>query len=278
MAAPACLLGALAIGAGLPATVSAGLLLAAQVMLSGAMHEDGLADSADGLWGAMTRERRLEIMRDSRIGSYGVLALILSVGLRWSALGRADLGGGLGGGTGGGGAVARGDAGADGRPAPRPHRRAVPWRRPTRGSGAVWGAMALALGLALACAGWAALSAAVWAALAVAGMGALARTKLGGQTGDILGAAQQLAEIAALLALLAGVDRRLIRPRRRDVQDVTAMLAMHGVGIVPQQPAFGAPEPHLLRLEQGAHQLQEQRHAEHHHEDREQLARRACAG
>ncbi|WP_338320010.1 adenosylcobinamide-GDP ribazoletransferase, partial [Bradyrhizobium ottawaense] len=52
----------------------------------GALHEDGLADTADGLGGGRTRERKLEIMRDSRIGTYGVCALILSFGLRWSAL------------------------------------------------------------------------------------------------------------------------------------------------------------------------------------------------
>ncbi len=54
--------------------------------MTGAMHEDGLADCADGFWGGWTRTRRLEIMKDSRIGAYGVLALILAMGLRWQAL------------------------------------------------------------------------------------------------------------------------------------------------------------------------------------------------
>ena len=59
---------------------------AAQALATGALHEDGLADSVDGFWGGATRERRLEIMKDSRIGSYGALALILSVLIRWTAL------------------------------------------------------------------------------------------------------------------------------------------------------------------------------------------------
>lgn len=68
--------------AALPA---AGLALAFQCVLTGGLHEDGLADMADGC-GGTTRERRLEIMRDSRIGSYGVLALCLSLLVRASAV------------------------------------------------------------------------------------------------------------------------------------------------------------------------------------------------
>ncbi|MCL4143386.1 UNVERIFIED_CONTAM: hypothetical protein GTU68_038383, partial [Idotea baltica] len=65
---------------------AAGLTLATLIITTGAMHEDGLADSADGLWGGWTPARRLEIMKDSNIGAYGVIALILSLGLRWQAL------------------------------------------------------------------------------------------------------------------------------------------------------------------------------------------------
>ena len=60
--------------------------MATATLLTGAMHDDGLADSADGLFGGWTPERRLEIMKDSRIGSYGTLALLLVTLLRWSAL------------------------------------------------------------------------------------------------------------------------------------------------------------------------------------------------
>src|SRR5215207_10362704 len=60
--------------------------IAALTLATGALHEDGLADAADGLGGGATPERRLEIMRDSRIGSYGGAALILAFGLRIAAL------------------------------------------------------------------------------------------------------------------------------------------------------------------------------------------------
>jgi adenosylcobinamide-GDP ribazoletransferase len=75
-----------AIRVGLTPNLGALLALATTTLITGALHEDGLADTADGLGGGRTRERKLEIMRDSRIGSYGVCALILSFGLRWSAL------------------------------------------------------------------------------------------------------------------------------------------------------------------------------------------------
>lgn len=70
-----------------PATV---LALAAGVLLTGALHEDGLADTADGLGARATRERRLEIMRDPRVGSYGALALVGWALLAWSLLAALD--------------------------------------------------------------------------------------------------------------------------------------------------------------------------------------------
>ncbi|WP_426033987.1 adenosylcobinamide-GDP ribazoletransferase [Cypionkella sp. TWP1-2-1b2] len=82
--AAAVLAGALAVGVAPP--LAAGLALAASVLATGGLHEDGLADCADGFGGGRDRARKLEIMRDSRIGSYGGLALILSLGLRWQAL------------------------------------------------------------------------------------------------------------------------------------------------------------------------------------------------
>lgn len=72
--------------AGLPPLVSALATLAVTVALTGALHEDGLGDLADGFGGGATRDRKLEIMRDSRVGSYGVLALLFSIGLRAGAL------------------------------------------------------------------------------------------------------------------------------------------------------------------------------------------------
>jgi adenosylcobinamide-GDP ribazoletransferase len=66
----------------LPPMLAALLAVAAGMLITGALHEDGLSDTADGLGGGKTRERRLEIMRDSRIGAYGALALIIAVGVR----------------------------------------------------------------------------------------------------------------------------------------------------------------------------------------------------
>ncbi|WP_080670692.1 adenosylcobinamide-GDP ribazoletransferase, partial [Sinorhizobium meliloti] len=65
---------------------SAFLVVAVQAMVTGALHEDGLGDTADGFGGGRDRESALEIMKDSRIGTYGAVALILSFGLRVSAL------------------------------------------------------------------------------------------------------------------------------------------------------------------------------------------------
>lgn len=191
--------GLAALALGLPAPLAAGLVLAVQVLATGAMHEDGLADSVDGLWGGWTRERRLEIMKDSAIGTYGVLALILSIGLRWSALtaliplGFAPVFA----------AAILSRAGLPVLMAALPHARADGLSRgvgaPTRNGAA----LALLLGFAL---GWVALGPLVLlpmltAGLAVAALALVARARLGGQTGDILGAAQQIAELAVLLAL-----------------------------------------------------------------------------
>lgn len=72
--------------AGLGGLLSATLAVATLAMTTGALHEDGLADSADGLFGGRTPERRLEIMKDSRLGSYGALAMALALLLRVAAL------------------------------------------------------------------------------------------------------------------------------------------------------------------------------------------------
>ncbi|MBP0441027.1 adenosylcobinamide-GDP ribazoletransferase [Tianweitania sediminis] len=70
----------------LPPLASAVLALLATLLITGALHEDGLADVADGFGGGATRERKLEIMKDSRIGTYGVAALVLSLLLRASLM------------------------------------------------------------------------------------------------------------------------------------------------------------------------------------------------
>ncbi|MCB1343217.1 MAG: adenosylcobinamide-GDP ribazoletransferase [Pseudooceanicola sp.] len=196
-----CLVGLVALSAGLPGVLAAGLCLFAQVVVTGAMHEDGLADVADGFWGGFTRERRLEIMKDSRTGSYGVLALVLSVGLRWGAL--ASLLEVAPGAVIAAACLSRGllpglmTALPQARPGGLSAKVGVP--------GWIVAAAALGLGLGLAAGfgGIGALSGLAAALVAVAALAAVARVKIGGQTGDVLGAAQQLGEIAVLLALVA---------------------------------------------------------------------------
>jgi adenosylcobinamide-GDP ribazoletransferase len=200
----AALAGWLALGLGLPPGLAAGLMLAVSVLATGALHEDGLADVADGFWGGFTPARRLEIMRDSRVGSYGVIALVLSLGLRWSALAALAAAGWLW------PVVA---AAALSRAPMAAVMRALPPARAdglSRGvgrpgaRGVALGAL-LALGAALVLAGVPGLLAALAAAAAALAMAALARAKIGGQTGDVLGAVQQLAEVAALGVLAAAV-------------------------------------------------------------------------
>src|SRR5258708_2073017 len=82
----AALINAAANKLGSPPWVAAALAVAATLAVTGCLHEDGLADPADGFGGGDTRERKLEIMRDSRIGTYGVCALMLSILLRVSAI------------------------------------------------------------------------------------------------------------------------------------------------------------------------------------------------
>ncbi|MCL4134241.1 UNVERIFIED_CONTAM: hypothetical protein GTU68_065558 [Idotea baltica] len=195
------LIGVFTLALGLPATIAAGLVLAVQIGLTGAMHEDGLADTADGLWGGWTRERRLEIMKDSVIGTYGVLALILSVGLRWMAL-AALLPFGIW------PVVAAATLSRSLLPpvmAGLPHARdnglsrsvGAPARSPV--------AVSLALGLAISWFSVGPVIVGAWlvAAALILALALLARSRIGGQTGDILGAAEQLGEIAVLLTLLA---------------------------------------------------------------------------
>lgn len=186
---------------GIASEISALLGLATLVIVTGAMHEDGLADTADGFWGGFDRARRLEIMHDSRIGTYGVIALVLSLGLRATAL--ISLGVFM--------VPAMLAAAALSRAAMAATMAALPNARPdglSHGTGRpgpapVALATALAILAALLLTGWAALGAALAVALAALACARLARGKIGGQTGDTLGATQQITEIAALLAFAA---------------------------------------------------------------------------
>ena len=191
------------LAAGLPVAAAAGLALAVQAGATGGLHEDGLADLADGVWGGRDRARRLEIMKDSRIGSYGVIALVLAYGLRWSALTALLEAGAAWGPLLAAGALSRAAMPAvmAALPAARPGGLSAAVGRPN--GGIALAAAALATGIALLVAGGAGLWAAVWVALVALWVGRLALSRLGGQTGDVLGAVQVATETAALLALSA---------------------------------------------------------------------------
>lgn len=180
---------------------AAALTLAALVVAAGALHEDGLADAMDGIGGGRDRAHALEIMKDSRLGAFGGCALALSFLARWSAIAALSPAAAI---------LALVAAGALSRAAMAAVMAGLPPARPdglSQGAGRPDAAAALAAGAiglvaALLC-GWAGLAAALAAALGAGWIAWLARRKLGGQTGDVLGAAQQLAEIGALAALSA---------------------------------------------------------------------------
>jgi adenosylcobinamide-GDP ribazoletransferase len=69
-----------------PAVIAVGLMLAASLLLTGAFHEDGFADACDGFGGGTTPERTLAIMKDSRIGAYGAIGIVMLLGLKWATL------------------------------------------------------------------------------------------------------------------------------------------------------------------------------------------------
>ena len=191
---------------GLPPFAAATLAVAATALATGCLHEDGLADTADGFGGGRERTRVLEIMRDSRIGTYGVVALIVSFLLRIGAL--ASLA------AGGAGlpvlALIAAHTGARGalplfmRAVPRAHADGLSANagRPSAGSAA--GAVAIALFVAVVCVGFGTtLVSALLSAAALALLARMGLLKIGGQTGDVLGAAEQTAEILILLTAAA---------------------------------------------------------------------------
>jgi adenosylcobinamide-GDP ribazoletransferase len=191
-------------GLGLQPFVSAALAVTATLLVTGCLHEDGLADTADGFGGGGTRERKLEIMRDSGIGSYGAAALILSLLLRVGAI--ASLAGPA--------LVAPAliAAHAGARATMPVFMRRVPRARddglsagagdPPQGSAVL--AVAIGLVVLLLCLG---LGATVLAALLLATatvlLAWLSVTQIGGQTGDVLGTQEQVSEILILLVAAA---------------------------------------------------------------------------
>jgi adenosylcobinamide-GDP ribazoletransferase len=206
-----------------PAGVAIGLMMAASLLVTGAFHEDGFADVCDGFGGGATPERILEIMKDSRVGAFGAMGIAMLLGLKWCTLAALPdtviplivVGAHM---------VSRWCAigliwglryrrsGTDDQP--ETDAKAKPLADSL--SGVQWGASGLMGALALvpwmAFGGWslqggaATLLVATPAAASSAWLMALYfKRRLGGYTGDCLGAAQQVAELAFLLGALAVV-------------------------------------------------------------------------
>ncbi len=194
----------LAVSFGFSTFIAAALGIVAATLLTGGLHEDALSDMADGLSGGWTRERKLEIMSDGRIGAHGALALMLALLLRIGAMAQLSSPDKVMAALIAAGALSRammyvamatlpyaketGLAHTAGRPSSQKAVAAL-------GLGFVIAWLALPFGTALAafvgaCAGG------LFTAL-------LAKRHIGGQTGDILGAVQQISELCALLLLAA---------------------------------------------------------------------------
>ena len=196
------LVGWVALAVSLPVAAAAGLTLLAGIVVTGALHEDGLADCADGFWGGWSVERRLEIMKDSQIGTYGVIALILMLGLKAAALTALMAEGGA--------VLALLAAQIASRaamvfvmhllPNARQHGLSHQTGRPPRAACWIAGGIGVAGLLMLGIDGLVVL---ILTALATIVAATIARRKINGQTGDVLGATQQVVDTTILLACAA---------------------------------------------------------------------------
>ena len=194
----------MALAVRLPPALAAALSLATTLVLTGCLHEDGLADAADGFGGGRYRERKLEIMRDSRLGTYGACALMMSLMLRWSAVFAIASPLPV--------ALALVAAHVSGRAALPAFMRFVPPARcdglsvqagqPTPRSVAVASLLGiLILGISVGLA--ATMVGLVLSASACFFLAWLSVRQIDGQTGDVLGALEQIIEIIVLLTAVA---------------------------------------------------------------------------
>ena len=180
------------------------LALAAGVLITGGFHEDGLADTADGLGGGQTPRRRLEIMKDSRVGTYGVLALGLVLAIKVAALASLPLA------TAALALVAAHGAGRVAAVVVMVLQRHVSDRDDAKYKPAPDGVrpfellVAAVLGLwPLALLDWSGLAGATVGAILAATLALTARRLIGGYTGDVLGGVEQAAELGVLLGVSA---------------------------------------------------------------------------
>ena len=186
---------------GVAAPIAAGIWIAITVVLTGAMHEDGLADCADGFWGGFEKARRLEIMKDSQIGTYGMLALILSLGIRWMCIATILAAGGWLWPLLAMEVLSRATMPAIMHSLPHARESGLSHAQGRPPMNAAWLAVGLAFAIGLVCLGWAVFWLAVLLGLATFALGALAQGKIGGQTGDVLGATQQVLMVIGLIVL-----------------------------------------------------------------------------
>lgn len=194
---------AIAFGLGLPGVVAAVISVAVLVLVTGALHEDGLSDMVDGFGSGRTAEAKLAIMRDSRIGAYGVIAIVLVLAAKVGAL--ADLEST--------GVVISGlicAAAASRTVLPAIMRWLEPAREDGLGANAgrpsvehIWTGIAIAVVLSIVLLTWSGIVALLVCAVGGFGVAWLARRQIGGHTGDVLGGAQQISELLFLLALAA---------------------------------------------------------------------------
>ncbi len=193
-------------GLGLGVWAVALIAIAAELLITGAFHEDGLADVADGFGGGRDREAKLAIMRDSRIGTYAAVTLWTVLSGRLIALAQIAATDGIG-------ALFWGliAANAGARAAMLLPISLLPPAR-ADGLGAslgridgdrAWSGAVFAAGIGIVCLGWGAFCAGLIAAAAGLGLTWLARRQIGGYSGDVLGATAQVALAAILLGLAA---------------------------------------------------------------------------
>ncbi|MFP6776801.1 MAG: adenosylcobinamide-GDP ribazoletransferase [Alphaproteobacteria bacterium] len=194
---------AIATGVGLPALVAGVIAVALLALMTGALHEDGLADMADGFGGGQTVEKKLAIMRDSRIGAYGVMALVMVLAAKVGAVADlSDIGVVMS------GLICAAAASRAAMPA------MMCWLPAARSDGLgaeagrpssehVWTGIIIAVILSVILLTWSGLVALLIAASGTFAVGLLARRQIRGHTGDVLGGAQQISELLFLLTLAA---------------------------------------------------------------------------
>lgn len=194
----------LATALGLTGLLAGFATILVSIVLTGGLHEDGLADMSDGFGGGHSIADKLRIMRDSHIGSYGMLALVLSVGIRVSAMAAIAVPELVFATLVAAGALSRGVMPAlmTALPMARSDGLAVSAYQPTNKTAIL--AVVLAAVIALLFLdllyGLAAIIFGVWGAIFT---GWLARRQIGGYTGDVVGAAQQITEGAVLVTVVA---------------------------------------------------------------------------